>query len=59
MTKTPASNNSNTNQPVNLAPIPKLPPPDRNFPQAEEACEDWGFLQMKTSNNAHVILSGW
>ena len=36
---------------------PKPQTPETNSLQACDQLEDWGFLQMKTSNNAHVIMS--
>ena len=30
-------------------------PQDKKNSQAGDAREDWGFLQMKTSNNAQVV----
>ena len=33
----------------------KPPPQENNSTPATAAQEDWGFLQMKTSNNAQVV----
>ena len=27
--------------------------------QIADIQEDWGFLQMRTSNNSQVVMSGW
>ena len=60
MVKNSTAKNSSTKSAADhaeagFAPSPQKP--EQNSLQANDVVEDWGFLQMKTSNNAHVVMS--
>ena len=54
-TKNSATKSAVSRAEAGFAPKPQTP--DTNSIQVSDILEDWGFLQMKNSNNAHVIMS--
>ena len=60
MVKNSTTKNSSTKSAADHAEAgfaPKPQTPETNSIQVSDILEDWGFLQMKNSNNAHVIMS--
>ena len=61
MVKNSTAKNSSTKSAAGRAEAgfaPDSQKPEKNSLQVSDIHEDWGFLQMKTSNNAHVVMSG-
>lgn len=61
MAKNSTTKNSSTKSAASSAKAgfaPDLQKPEKNSLQISDILEDWGFLQMKTSNNVHVVMLG-